>query len=64
MSDLVPSKLEAVEGAAPADETVVFDSPEANLTRSRPYIHPSFDLPKMVKYIKRNIPGALKVAAP
>lgn len=58
MTPFVPSKLEQTEGVAPADETV-FDPPEAAHAGSRPYINPSMDLPKMVKYIKRNIPGAL-----
>ena len=58
MSSLVPSKQEQIKSAVPADETV-FDLPEATHAGSRPYINPSMDLPKMVKYIKRNIPGAL-----
>ena len=63
MTPLVPSKLGQIEGVAPPDETV-FDLPEATHTGSRPYINPSMDLPKMVKYIKRNIPAALTMAAP
>ena len=58
MSSLVPSKQEQVEGVAPADETV-FGLPEAAHSGSRPYINPSMDLPKMVKFIKSNLPGAL-----